>query len=545
MAGSLDFKRLLLIAWLSGLATIEQTAAAEIRIGQVGSSLQLPCMPPDAEEIMHFFTWSKNGKLVRESSVLFESRFVLQSNFSLLINNVEEEDEGNYSCYIMSNPPVVNVYVVEVRVPAAIEQYPSDGQVTVKEGGVVNLICLASGKPMPDVMWKYEGNAVLNENYKEITFPNSTRSSIYHIQNARRNTSGRYVCEADNGIHQPTMANFFVNVNYAPEIIAEKSWVHAGLGTLTELVCHVDASPAAIVTWYREGHDRITTSKYIFTTSDLNGTKHTLRFNRIRDVDFGVYICKSENLLGQAQVAIEISGKAASASLRVAPPRDGNQLETEGRRHRLIWEVISHTSIIEYRLWLRPRDQKKDKWINITIGLPSASTTSFLHSYSYILSTPVTDGNDGTIYEITVQSRNKFGWSNESNAVRVTVGEDTGIKCTTPIITEPPLITRPTTTNDDITTSFQDEPTDLPSQSPASSESSDQLDVTTPMGSNTDMDTTQTVASLPTTTTACKPQGEEGGKASLSKSAATKDLQCPIILVMVLSIIQFSLRFGQ
>ena len=33
----------------------------------------------------------------------------------------------------------------------------------------------------------------------------------------------------------------------APEIIAEKSWVHAGLGTLTELVCHVDASPAAIV----------------------------------------------------------------------------------------------------------------------------------------------------------------------------------------------------------------------------------------------------------------------------------------------------------
>ena len=69
-------------------------------------------MPP---EIMHFFTWSKNGKLVRESSVLFESRFVLQSNFSLLINNVEEEDEGNYSCYIMSNPPVVNVYVVEVR----------------------------------------------------------------------------------------------------------------------------------------------------------------------------------------------------------------------------------------------------------------------------------------------------------------------------------------------------------------------------------------------------------------------------------------------
>ena len=64
---------------------------------------------------MHYFTWSKNGELVRESSSLFESRFVLQSNFSLLINNIEEEDEGNYSCYIMSNPPVVTVYNVQVR----------------------------------------------------------------------------------------------------------------------------------------------------------------------------------------------------------------------------------------------------------------------------------------------------------------------------------------------------------------------------------------------------------------------------------------------
>ena len=34
----------------------------------------------------------------------------------------------------------------------------------------------------------------------------------------------------------------------APEIIVEKMWVHAGLGTLTELVCHIDAVPTAQVT---------------------------------------------------------------------------------------------------------------------------------------------------------------------------------------------------------------------------------------------------------------------------------------------------------
>ena len=41
-------------------------------------------------------------------------------------------------------------------VPAVIEQYPSNGQVSVKEGDTVDLVCMASGRPMPEVIWKYE-----------------------------------------------------------------------------------------------------------------------------------------------------------------------------------------------------------------------------------------------------------------------------------------------------------------------------------------------------------------------------------------------------
>lgn len=62
------------------------------------------------------------------------------------------------------------------------------------------------------------------------------------------------------------------------------------------------------MTWYRESNDRITTSKHIIALSDANGAKHTLRFGSVRDVDFGVYTCKAENILGLAQASIEISG---------------------------------------------------------------------------------------------------------------------------------------------------------------------------------------------------------------------------------------------
>ena len=40
---------------------------------------------------------------------------------------------------------------------------------------------------------------------------------------------------------------FGLDVIDVPEVFAEKTWVHAGIGTLTELVCHVDAVPAAQV----------------------------------------------------------------------------------------------------------------------------------------------------------------------------------------------------------------------------------------------------------------------------------------------------------
>lgn len=435
-------------------------------------------------------------------------------------------------------------------VPAVIEQYPSNGQVSVKEGDTVDLVCMASGRPMPEVIWKYEGNLVLNDCYKDTTFTNSTRSSVYQIQNVRRNNSGRYVCHADNSIIPPATANYFVQVNYVPEVFAEKTWVHAGIGTLTELVCHVDAVPAAQVTWYRGGNDRIVPSRHIFITSDTNCSKHTLRFNGVRDVDFGVYTCKAENFLGQSEVSIEISGKAVSATLRVDPPRDGNQLEMEGRRHRLVWEVTSHTPIIEYRLWLHPRNQE-DKWINITIGLPSESTTPFSHTHFYILSTPATDGNDGVVYEITVESRNKFGWSAASNTVLVTVGSghDTGYtenNCITSSITEQPI--KSTTTVED--SSPQDESivaeeTSISSEIPVTPELSSQSDPsdlpqTTPVN-------TQTEPTVATTTESCKTNGqaEEQATSSHSKSAGTKDLQCPILFVTVISIIQFSLRFGQ
>ncbi len=82
------------------------------------------------------------------------------------------------------------------------------------------------------------------------------------------------MCQADNGVDIPAVATFIVEISRnffkfsfdefilklmnnlflklllkqdAPEIVVEHSWVHTGLGSLTELACTVHAHPAAQV----------------------------------------------------------------------------------------------------------------------------------------------------------------------------------------------------------------------------------------------------------------------------------------------------------
>ena len=120
-----------------------------------------------------------------------------------------------------------------------------------------------------------------------------------------------------------------------------------------------------------------------------------------------------------------------AAVLWVSPPRDADKpidLEQQGngskpRRigYRLTWDAISQSPIYEYRLWLRPRGQPEISWINLII--PSNSSTGSspsLHSHGYELSDLAT----GVVYQVSVQSRNRFGWSAASNTVYLSGGED-------------------------------------------------------------------------------------------------------------------------
>ena len=122
-----------------------------------------------------------------------------------------------------------------------------------------------------------------------------------------------------------------------------------------------------------------------------------------------------------------------AAVLWISPPRGANKLidseqqeddDSKGRRigYRLTWDAVSLSPIYEYRLWLRPRGQPEISWVNLIIPSNSStwSSSPSLHSHGYELSDLAT----GIVYQVSVQSRNRFGWSAESNTVNLSGGED-------------------------------------------------------------------------------------------------------------------------
>jgi hypothetical protein len=134
-----------------------------------------------------------------------------------------------------------------------------------------------------------QGSVLNPTSYHQVVYPNRTVASTYRVDKIRQHDGGVYSCEARNQVESPVVAHFNVEVhcesrntrsfpdyansfvicinfskNYSnfsrqiffknfcfildpPEVKAEHDWVHAGLGSFTELVCNVHAQPPAQV----------------------------------------------------------------------------------------------------------------------------------------------------------------------------------------------------------------------------------------------------------------------------------------------------------
>ncbi|XP_075221465.1 protein amalgam-like [Lycorma delicatula] len=375
----------------------------------VGDTVLLPCKVHDLGS--YLLAWKKGIAVLTAGNVKVspDERLRLVNGYDLQIRQVQEADAGEYVCQIATMQPDEITHSLQILVPPHIEGLsPPEGVLEVEQGSRVQVECHASGQPQPKLSWSREG-LLLN------TGP---RLEIDHV---KRQQAGKYICTADNNVGHPATTQLLLHVLYGPEVSVGNSWVHAGVGSATNLSCTSMSYPPAKVTWYRETTP-LPVSSARHSTAQVDGSVHLLQLHNVQSNDFGIYLCVAENSIGKAKATIELSGK---------PHRAVFQSPSEGRhkdRYNITWTVSSQTPIDEFKLLFRkasryatpgPTARHFRRYDNVTaeqedwndVVLRASPKGHFSQETAFLLR----GLEPATTYEALVQAKNRFGWSQISD----------------------------------------------------------------------------------------------------------------------------------
>ncbi|XP_030079661.1 lachesin isoform X1 [Drosophila hydei] len=414
-----------------------------------GDIIVLPCEVANTEP--YVVAWKRGIAILTAGSVKVtpDPRVRLVSGFNLQIRDAVPQDAGDYICQIATMEPREITHTVEILVPPRIHHISTGGHLQVKKGSSVRIECSASGNPTPNVTWSRKNNILPNGEEK-------LHSHVLSIENVDRHKGGVYICTANNGVGQPASSQVVLHVLYPPEISVERPVVFSGEGHEAMLVCIVHGETQPEVIWFKDTMQLDTTERHIM---ENRGSRHTLIIRKVHPQDFGNYSCVAENQLGKSRKTLQLSGKpnvAVFNSPAISQYKD---------RYNISWAVDSHTPIEEYKLSFRKLPQGHEVVDNAIDSQSSSSSSSsssmsssssygtsshnhrignnlanyggygnlmrwghndwrdvvlpafpLSHHYAQGMSYMVRGLDPDQQYEATVQSRNRYGWSDLTNS---------------------------------------------------------------------------------------------------------------------------------
>uniref|UniRef100_A0A8D8PYU4 Protein sidekick n=1 Tax=Cacopsylla melanoneura TaxID=428564 RepID=A0A8D8PYU4_9HEMI len=368
-----------------------------------GEKVFLPCHVAGNVDIKVVKWWKKETLVALSDHSMETNNYHLHENNTLEIRQVTLDDDANYTCEVIRVEPwsrMIQMITVQVLYPPEITTVPESGVVDVEKGKEVTITCQVTGVPKPSIRWYHEEKEI------ELLY---NRESL-DLDRITLKLAGLYQCIASNNIGESTSKNFIVNVIYPPESSVERQWIHSAPDMRAEIICNVYANPPAKVEWFRDG-----TPVKVGGRIDMHvsSEKHTLLIRHVRDTDFGNYMCQTSNLLGSSQQFVQLSGIPNMPIFL----KSSRRLCSDS--YRLVWQVDTYSSIIQYALKFRERDEDAP-WHKIVI--PSdGSIPGPIYTQSY----NITGLQLFTQYEASVLAKNKFGWSRPSKSyVFATEGAD-------------------------------------------------------------------------------------------------------------------------
>ncbi|XP_062863957.1 MAM domain-containing glycosylphosphatidylinositol anchor protein 2 [Trichomycterus rosablanca] len=221
-------------------------------------------------------------------------------------------------------PPAVRIIHSGHACNVEEERY-SERVYTIREGETLELACLVSGHPRPQVRWtKTAGSA--SDRFHDSTVFNET----LRINNIQRHQGGRYYCKAENGLGIPAIKSIRVDVYYLDDPVVT---VHQSIGESKEqfyyertvfLRCAANSNPPVRYSWRRgreflsQGSDK---GVEIYEPFFTQGETKILKLKNLRPQDYASYTCIASvrNVCGipDKSVVFQLTNTTASPTIKL------------------------------------------------------------------------------------------------------------------------------------------------------------------------------------------------------------------------------------
>nr|XP_061783687.1 matrix-remodeling-associated protein 5-like [Nerophis lumbriciformis] len=278
-----------------------------------GSAVYLHC--PESSGYPRGTIWQLPSKTIMEHRYSPERPIKVFRNGTLRILQLTELDGGNYLCVFQRpNGEDVELFRVDVLMTPPRIKHVRTTQPKVNFGENVQVDCVATGLPDPEVSWSLPDGTLINNalqsddsgyrNRRYVIFGNGTLL----LHQMGKKDEGDYTCYAKNKLGKDERKVHVKIGPNAPRIsLKSQSVVTVNYGDLAQLSCQATGEPTPRIVWISPRNDVIQMSSDKFDILE-NGM---LVVKRVTLADEGKYACVAQNSAGDdvKNIVLEIESR--------------------------------------------------------------------------------------------------------------------------------------------------------------------------------------------------------------------------------------------
>ncbi|CAH1122837.1 unnamed protein product [Ceutorhynchus assimilis] len=376
-----------------------------------GSTTQITCLVSEGDHPLNI-TWSFNKHPVNVYSSIGTMKIGTKASL-LLIDSVNEENAGNYTCHV-SNAAGAVAYTValDVYVPPRWILEPTDK--AFAQGSDAAVECKADGFPKPVVTWK-RATGVSPGDYKDFK-PNNpdvrVEDGTLMINNIQKTNEGYYLCEAVNGIGSGLSAVVLISVQAPPQFEVKFRNQTSRRGDPAVLQCEAKGEKPIGILWNinnkrlePKGDNRYTIREEILP----NGVLSDLSIKRTERSDSAIFTCLATNAFGSDDTNINMIVQEVPEV-----PYGLKVLDKSGKTVQLSWvsPYDGNSPIKKYIIEYKPSKANWEK-NSERVLIPGDQTEAGIFTL-----------RPATTYHIRIVAENEIGSSDPSDTVTIITAEE-------------------------------------------------------------------------------------------------------------------------